>query len=238
MDKKERNKLISYFIMGDGGVYLPSSKSKAGSVKVNAKYIMNMLAEHRDYMEEFQNLVDFTKVTIKDRPDYNKDGYKRGPQLRMESNRHPLFTEIRERVYVDSYKGLDPMYIKQIDWHCLAILYQADGALGESFRPEIGMKNPSYSVTLNMKRLSYGDYLLLGKYLTKNLGLYWTLNRQKQYYTLRFKMKSFENLMNGMAPYIHDSFKYKIRTFGPSIEGGDIVCTPQGCGEVGRNDQS
>ncbi len=204
----------------------------------NARFIMNITSEHLDYAEEIQSLIDFTNVKIKTPTDYNTDGYVRKPMLRTESAVHPRFTEYWERIYTGKYKGLDPIYIKQLDWHCLAILYQADGALGEYFRPEIGMTSPSYNTTLNMKRLSYGDLELLGKYLTRNLGLYWTINRQNEYYYIRFKMKSFRRLMEGMQPYIHESFKYKIRTFSPSEEGGEKVCSLQECKEADRNDQS
>lgn len=227
MDKKDRMKYISYFIMGDGGVY---------TIKKNTKFIMNILKKHQDFVEEFKSLVDFTSVNVFDRKDYNTDGRTRQPQIRVETGCHPKFTAFRDRIYRDNYKGLDPIYIKQLDWHGLAILYQSDGSLGESFRPEIGMKNPSYNVTLNMKRLSYGDLELLGKYLTRNLGLYWTIQRQNQYYYIRFKMKSFERLMSGISPYIHNSFKYKIRTVSPTLVGDDIVCSSQECEEGGRND--
>ena len=42
MDKKELTKLVSYFIMGDGGAYI---------IKKNAKFIMNMRAENKDYID-------------------------------------------------------------------------------------------------------------------------------------------------------------------------------------------
>ena len=41
MDKKQLVKLISYFVMGDGGLYVQDGG--------NAKFIMNMKAEHEDY---------------------------------------------------------------------------------------------------------------------------------------------------------------------------------------------
>ncbi len=223
MDKKEQNKLISYFIMGDGGVY--RQKSKTGKGYMNAKFIMNMTDDHLDYINEFKDLIDFTKVSIEKRKDYNTDGYNRKGQYRVWTGNHPRFTSYWERIYTGKYKGLDPIYIKQLDWHALTILYMSDGSLGEYFRPEIGMVKPSYNITLNLKRLSYGDLELLGKYLTKNLGLYWSINRSKNYYYIRIKMKSFQKFMEGVTPFIHDSFKYKIRTFCPSTEGGEIVCT-------------
>lgn len=209
MDKKERMKLLSYFIMGDGGVYRRDNG--------NAQFIMNMKSEHEDYMGELINLIDFTTVNKYSRKDYNTDGCIRQPQFRLESRRHPVFTQFWERIYTGKYKGLDPMYIKQLDWHTLAILFQADGSLKKDFRPKNGMVNPSFDITLNLKRLSYGDLEMLGKYLTKNLGVFWTINRQNQYYYIRIKSKSNSVFVKGIAPYIHESFKYKIRTFDPSL---------------------
>lgn len=210
MDKKIKMKLLSYFVMGDGGVYKRSTKG-------NANFMMNMLAKHEDYMSECQSLIDFTASEINPRTMSNNAGIFRQPQSTLASRVHPKLTDLWERIYTNKYKGLDPIYIKQLDWHSLAILYQADGSIKKSLRPEIGMVNPSYDITLNLKRLSYGDLEMLGKYLTKNLGIFWTINRQNQYYYIRIKSKSNQAFIEGVAPFIHESFKYKIRTFNPSL---------------------
>lgn len=196
--------------MGDGGVYKRFPNG-------NANFIMNMKEVHEDYMKECMELIDFTSTRLFSRTMSNNDGIQRKPQLTLTSRVHPTFTQFWERVYTNKYKGLDPMYIKQLDWHALAILFQADGSTKRSFRPEIGMKNPSFDITLNLKRLSYGDLEMLGKYLTKNLGIFWTINRQNQYYYIRIKSKSNERFLTGVAPFIHESFKYKVRTFNPSL---------------------
>lgn len=226
MDKKEQMKRLAFFVMGDGGVYMLGK---------NASFIMNMKQENIDYINEFASLVDFTKVRINERKDYNTDGYNRQPQYRVETGRHPIWTKFRERIYTDHYKGLDPIYVKQIDWHDFAILWMSDGSLGEYYRPEIGMKNPSYSMTLNMKRLSYGDLKFLGECINKNLGIHFKINRQNQYYYLRFSMKDFDKIMTNLEPFIHPSFRYKIRTVSPQ-RGDEIVRTSQECEEVSRND--
>lgn len=46
MDKKELTKLVSYFIMGDGGAYI---------IKKNAKFVMNMRAENSVIKSECLN---------------------------------------------------------------------------------------------------------------------------------------------------------------------------------------
>ena len=44
MDNKQLTKLLSYFIMGDGGVYIPNNTT-------NAKFVMNMKKENKDYID-------------------------------------------------------------------------------------------------------------------------------------------------------------------------------------------
>ena len=41
MDNKQLTKLLSYFIMGDGGVYISNNTN-------NAKFVMNMKKENKD----------------------------------------------------------------------------------------------------------------------------------------------------------------------------------------------
>lgn len=216
MDKKQFTKLVSYFVMGDGGVY---------ATKLNAKFIMNMKEDNKDYID----WVDETLSTIVGtkqyrRKDYNTDGCNRKPQIRLESNTHPVLTTIMERIYIDGYKGVDPHTLKLLDWEAMAILFMCDGCLHEDKpNPVRGLKNSSWNLTLNMKRLSYGDQLLLKTTIRDVLGVEFNVNRQKQYYYLRLRTKDVEKFCKGVEPYMKDSFKYKIRMISPSSEGGEIV---------------
>lgn len=234
-DKKELVKLISYISMGDGGLY-----SRNGQ---NAQFIMNMKAENKDYIDFCQDVLE-NIVGCKQyaRKDYNTDGCTRQPQIRLESKTHPELTKIRNRIYTDKYKGIDPHALKMLDAEALAILYMCDGSLGEYMRESIGMVNPSYNVYLNLKRLSYGDLFILKKALKEKLDLEWNINRQNQYYYLRLRMKDLDKFMEMVAPHVLPSFQYKIksdfRVISPSDEGGDIVRTLQKCDESGRNDQT
>ena len=199
-DKKQLTKLISFMTMGDGGVY---NYTKNG----NAKFIMNMVAKNEDYVMYCKDILEnittckVTKV-IKDKTRQN--------QLRLESSSHPFFNTIRDRIYVMTYKSIDIHALKLLDYEALSFLYMSDGSLGRDFRPEIGMINPSYNITLNFKRLSYGDLFLLKKALKDRLDLEFNINKQNQYYFLRLRTKDVTKFIEGITPYILPSFLYKV----------------------------
>lgn len=231
MDKKQLTKLMSYFVMGDGGVYSYDGK--------DANFIMNMKSENLDYIEWVEKtLNEFVGTSKYNRKDYNTDGCTRQPQIRLESRRHPMLTTLRERVYTEGYKGIDPHALKMLDWEAMAILFMCDGSLHEEKpNPKKGLVNSSWNLTLNMKRLSYGDQLLLKKTIKEVLGVEFNINRQYKYYYMRLRCKDVEKFCRGVEPYMKESFKYKIRMINPTNVGGDIVCSTQQCVEVGRNDQ-
>lgn len=203
-DKKELMKLCSFIVMSDGGVY----------TKANGKtfsFIMNMKKENEDFVLYCKDIIDnITSCNIVDRKYYNTDGYSRKEQVRLFSKVHPYFKILRDRIYIGKYKSIDPHALKLLDWECMAILYMCDGALGRYLRPEIGMKNESYNVTLNLKRLSYGDQLLLKRKIKDNLGVEFNINRHNKYYFLRLRMKDVQTFMDNIRPYILPSFMYKI----------------------------
>lgn len=205
MDKKQLTKLISYFAMGDGGLYVKGENC-------NAQFIMNMKKENMDYIDwVYSTLSEVTGVRVYDRPDYNADGHDRKEQVRLESRRHPFLTTVRDRIYtVDGHKGLDLHTLKLLDWEALSILYMSDGNLYKYLRPEIGMVNSSYSLTLNMKRLSEVEQLVLKQAIRDRLEVEFNINRQDKYFFLRLRSKDLNKFIDGVSPYITESFKYKI----------------------------
>jgi hypothetical protein len=88
-------------------------------------------------------------------------------------------------------------------------------------------KNDEHRVTLNLKRLSYGDQLLLKQFLEEKLGLIWNINKDGSYYYLRLINKCVDEFMDKISPYILPSFRYKIKegyyTVSPENSGDDIV---------------
>ena len=98
-DNKELMKLCSFIVMGDGGLY----KDKKCN---NYKFIMDMKAEHLDYIEYCKDILDnISSAKI----------YNRKEQLTIVSKTHPFLTKIHDRIYIDNYKGLDPHAFKLFD---------------------------------------------------------------------------------------------------------------------------
>lgn len=227
MDKKQLTKLITYFTLGDGGVYYSGKE---------CRFVMNMLEKNRDYIEWVASVLQEVTGTSVRSVDDVREGRK--PTLNITTKTHPFFTNLRDRIYIDGYKGIDPHSLKLLDWESLAILYMCDGSLyTDKPNPKKGLVNNSYSVTLNMKRLSYGDQFILKKALKEHLGLEWNIQRGGNYYFLRLRGKDLQTFMEGVAPYIKESFSYKlVRTIGSVKTDGDIVCSTQECVETNRND--
>lgn len=213
-DKKHLMKLISYLAMSDGSVYYNRG---AG----NALFSMSQTEDHLDFVEYAAGIIGNVtgcKIIKEERDAPRKNVYK------VYSQHHPYFNSVRDRVYTGSYKGIDPHALKLLDWEAMAILYMSDGCLG---RYEKDGKVKSYTLTLNMCRLSYGDQLLLKQRIRDVLGVEFNVVRTgRRYHTLRLRSRDIPAFIEGIAPYILDSFKYKIdyRTVGSaSAADGDIV---------------
>lgn len=217
MDKKRLIKLLSYFVMGDGGLY----KYKNAT---NAQFIMNMKTENKDYIDFVANTLSTIVHTRQyDRKDYNMDGCNRQPQIRLESNQHPILSVLKDRIYtIDGHKSIDLHALKLLDWESMAILYMSDGCAYEYKRGT--MVTPAVNVTLNMKRLSEAEQIILKQAIKDKLGVEFNVNKAGKYYCLRLRTKDIGMFMNNIEPYILPSFKYKvIRTKSPINIGDDIV---------------
>lgn len=210
-DNKVLVKLISALAMGDGGLYFQSNGNR------NAYFAMNMLAKHSDYIDLCQGILE--NIAGCRQYDRKVEG-NRQPQIRLQSQAHPFFTKIRDRIYVDGYKSLDWHALEQLDWSVLAILYMCDGSMVvEHPNEKKGLVNPSYNITLNLKRLCYADQFLLKKLLKEKLDLEWNVQRQNQYHYLRLRSKDVDYFMENISCWVLDSFQYKVksdfRTVGP-----------------------
>lgn len=209
-DKKQLVKLLSFLAMGDGSVH------KNGGTKHNV-FSFSATEDHLDFVEWVKAVVENVtscsySLTKRDAP--RRNIYK------LQSMTHPFFDDLRDRIYTDSYKGIDPHALKLLDYEALAILYMCDGCLGKYVHPATG--SISYTTTLNLCRLSYGDLLLLKKALKDKLDLEWNVVKiNRKYYTLRLRAKDHNKFMEGILPYMQESFMYKVdfRTTSPRDMG-------------------
>lgn len=214
IDPKRLSKLVSYMATFDGGVYYTSKKKPSN--KSNCKFIMNMRKENEDYlMWVKETLENITSVILKDVPDYNTDGYNRKPQMRLESRQHPYFTKIRDRIYIDNHKVIDPHMLKQMDEEALAIIFMCDGGTHLEKR----FKNPHAYITLNTKGFSYADNMALSKAIYDKTGIITNVNRHSKYWFLTVPKKSQKAFYEAVKPCICKSFDYKFERIAPAIAG-------------------
>ena len=214
MDKKRLTKLVSYMATFDGGIYVPHKKKPDS--KVNCQFVMNMRKDNEDYiMWVKETLENITSVNTYERKDYNDDGYTRQPQIRLESNRHPYFTKIRDRIYIDNRKVIDPHTLKLMDEEALAIMFMCDGGVSLDTRS----KNPHASISLHTKGFSHPENMALSKAIYDKTGVITNVNRHGKYYYLNVATKSHKLFYETVKPHVLPSFDYKFERIAPVIAG-------------------
>ena len=167
VNRKELTKVLSYAVMGDGGVYYSGK---------HCYFAMNMVVDNSDYIEMIYGYIKDNLTSSKMK--YTVKDITRKDQISLTSLSHPFFTTLRDRIYTGKYKGIDPHALRLLDAEALAILYMCDGSFVKDKRtksPTAGLK-----VTLNLKRLSYGDLFILKKSLKEKLDLEWNIHKQNQ----------------------------------------------------------
>lgn len=212
-DKKQLTKIISYLAMSDGSLH-----SNGGSK--NCVFSMSLVEKHKDFLEYAKSVIE--NITSCNSY-YQPRELPRQNIIKIQSLSHPFFTGLRDRIYVGNYKSIDIHALKLLDFESLAILYMCDGCLGKY---RINDKKESYCLTLNLCRLSYGDFMLLKKALKDNLDLEFNIVKtNRKYYTLRLRSKDLQKFIDGVRPYIFDSFLYKVdfRTVNSTKVDGEIV---------------
>ncbi len=195
MTKKELIKYISAFVMGDGGVYYSGN---------NCRFVANQIIKHKDYIDWRADILrELTDVKVI--PAIWDRRSDRQPILSTMTLSHPVYTQVRERLYFNKYKSVDPHYLKLLDWEMLAILYQDDGSCEKDARCDA-----TPSAKLNTKRLSYGDSLLLKEALKTRLGLEWNIHRHYHMYFLTLRSKDYLKFKESVQDFIKPSFQYKL----------------------------
>lgn len=200
-------KLLYYMTTFDGGVY---------SVKKGFKFITSMREVNRDYLEFVKETIEhFTSAIISERRDYNTDGFQRQPQLRLESRTHPVFRKLRERVYIDNRKVIDPHMLTMMDEEALSIIFMVDGGSNLETRT----KKPTAYFNLNTKGFSYADNLALSKAIYEKTGIHSGVHRRYSYYYLGIPQKDSQMFYEMMKPLVLPSFQYKLERVAPAFAG-------------------
>ena len=171
-------------LLGDG--YIRQVKGRK-----NAFLEVNHSITQKEYVEwKYQILKNLTRSG----PKLRKGNGSR-IAYRFFTKQHPEFTKIMDLFYKDKKKcipdiALDPLI--------LAVWFMDDGS-----------RCSEDNIYLNTQQFSKEDqYKLLG--FLRKVGLEGTLNRDKEYYRIRFKTSSISQLFGMIEQHIIPSMKYKI----------------------------
>jgi hypothetical protein len=171
-------------LLGDG--YIRQAKGRK-----NAFLEVNHSITQKEYVEwKYEILKNITRSGPKSR---NGNGTRIA--YRFFTKQHPEFTKMMDLFYKDKKKRIPNL---KLDPLILAVWFMDDGS-----------RCSKENVYLNTQQFSKGDQSKLLDYLRK-FGLEGTLNRDKEYYRIRFKTSSIPRLFQIIGNYIIPSMKYKI----------------------------
>lgn len=214
MEKKELIKIVHASILGDGFFY----KVDQDNDKANTHYMLKQSSEHLDYVTWMASVLEeLTRVRIDVREAYTDDrGYECSKQLILKTMRHPTYKKMYNRMYDHigntHIKRLDPHYLKLIDWQSLAIMYMDDGWIEVDERKTM----ESYvRVGIATHALSYFENMVLRDLLAERFNVHGEVTQHKMRsgkicYYLRFKKDNAKRLLDGVRPFVFDSFEYKV----------------------------
>lgn len=214
MDKKILVKYISGFVLGDGAISrVPKYTPMGKPTKRNSIYYIKQTFEHLDYLEWQQeileNLTDtrlrYTNGTT------DKRGYTSRDQWELKSLAHPFFNKIRNRMYLNSGRAIDPHYMRMMDWNSLATLYMDDGWI-ESKETSVGTWN---RVSIATMRYSYADNKMLRDFIAERFSIHFKVSKKTArsgeiHYYLRCTKDNANRFLDGVEKYIFPSYQYKI----------------------------
>ena len=176
--------LIIGTLLGDG--YLRQIKGRK-----NAFLEVNHSINQKDYVEwKYEIIKNLTRSGPKSR-----NGNGKRIAYRFFTKQHPEFTKMMDLFYKNKKKCIPDLTLDPI---ILAVWFMDDGS-----------RCSESDVYLNTQQFSKDDqYKLLG--FLEKMGLDGTLNKDKEYYRIRFKTSSIPKLFGMIEKYIIPSMKYKI----------------------------
>lgn len=171
-------------LLGDG--YIRRVKGRK-----DAFLEVNHSITQKEYVEwKYEILKNLTRSGPKSR-----NGNGKRIAYRFFTKQNPVFTKIMDLFYKNKKKCIPDL---KLDPMMLAVWFMDDGS-----------RCSSDNVYLNTQQFSKEDqYKLLG--FLEKVGLSGTLNKDKQYFRIRFKASSIPKLFGMIKQFIIPSMKYKL----------------------------
>lgn len=198
VDKRTEYKYIYAFVFGDGCL-------EKNSGNQNSRLRIEHVTRNLDYCEWKHSIL--SQLTNTSLTTYYRED-KQQSFTRLLTARHPRYSQIRERLYLNGVKTIDPHIEAFLDWEFLAIVYQDDGTLGFN-------QNGYPQVFLCTENFTWADQKMFRDWMAKHLGLHWEVVRKTgskaHGYRLRLKGSQIPFFFEKIRPFIVPSFEYKIQ---------------------------
>lgn len=196
MNEQLKYKYLYAFAFGDG--CLENTKNNQ-----NSRLRIEHVSRNTDYCDWktsiLENITNVTQTTY-----YRED--KNQSFTRIITARHPIYTKLRERLYLHGRKTIDPHIEAFLDWEFLAVLYQDDGYL--SFN-----QYGSPQILLCTECFTWAEQKMLRDWMAEKLELHWEVVKHTNGFRLRLKGKYIPYFIENVKAYIVPSMLYKIRKF-------------------------
>jgi len=173
--------------------------------RLNALLEVNHAHKHRDYVDwKHQHFQDYILSSPKARKG-------KGVRIayRFTTRSLPVFTAYHNWFYVNGIKRI-PNDL-QLDPLSLAVWFMDDGTRIRS------------ALYLNTQQFNLQENLFLQKLLLDTFGLQSALNRDKQYFRIRFTTESSKSLRKLIEPYVIECMKYKLANDPVTTESKDEI---------------
>lgn len=202
-NNKDVSKRLYYFSTFDG--YLDNRGENR-----NSRLSVTMIKENADYIRKVALTLDDAEIGNKMwEPAINlHDGCNRKQQFRVQSKAHPKLTAIRNRVYINSHKVIDPHMLTMLDAEALAIAFMADGSR-KNVELVGGEISPLYRIHSN--GFSFNDNIAFSNAIKEKLNIPFNVERQAtNKWGLVLPKKFNSNFELAIDSFILESFGYKL----------------------------
>lgn len=215
-DSKNLTGVISWMVLGDGNLTSLRGRHKNSLLQIVHK------EDCEDYIRMKQAVLSkVTGVTVRRYWHSRSSAYF----WQLTTQCLPLFTDLREALYLNNRKVITPHSVKILNEMALAILYQDDGRYNEA-HSVLSINKPTFSIP---------ELELLAKGIVDKFGIIFRVHRSCTLkdgsigYELGLRMKDVDKFFDLISPYIVPSMRYKTRIGGSfsSSEAGEVLRTLQ-----------
>jgi hypothetical protein len=199
-DPKHLVAVTAWIVLGDGNINIPA-KGNNGFIQVFHKESSEDLIRMKQLILSKITGVTVTKYFHSKYGTYN---------WQLRTSCHPLFTKLKQKLYLDGRKTLSEQVIKSLSPLCLAILYQDDGRYNAS----------KSTISINKPLFSELELEMLAKHIVDTFGIIFRVRRSCKLkdgsigHEMGLRISDKDRFFDLIRPYVVSSMLYKVSTGG------------------------